>query len=228
MKNQSYEAWIAVRERLTMNLYGIIRELLGIQIRFDTLHFTNLLHAIADSLTDITQDQDVVFYGLHFLHFMPNLNMEQDSSPLDGVILKILRSRWDTNSLCTRVWAKGHSQRMIMHSAGESLNPGESAQLTQLAAEVMSHYVQSSSHDQHELEERARFLQTGSTWLRDLAIDNMSNWSRISLLATEIILNTMAHRQDDPITYGNCIHVLCLLSSTERTGSRIRDLGGVD
>jgi len=83
MKNQSYEAWIAVRERLTMNLYGIIRELLGIQIRFDTLHFTNLLHAIADSLTDITQDQDVVFYGLHFLHFMPNLNMEQDSSPLD-------------------------------------------------------------------------------------------------------------------------------------------------
>ena len=56
----------------------------------------------------------------------------------------------------------------------------------------------------------------------------MSNWSRISLLATEIILNTMAHRQDDPITYGNCIHVLCLLSSTERTGSRIRDLGGVD
>ena len=115
-----------------------------------------------------------------------------------------------------------------MHSAGESLNPVESAQLIQLAAEVMSHYVQSSSHDQHELEERARFLQTGSTWLRDLAIDNMSIWSRISLLATEIILNTMAHRQDDPLTYGNCIHVLCLLSSTERTGSRIRDLGGVD
>jgi len=76
---------------------------------------------------------------------------------------------------------------MITHSAGESFNPVESTQLTQLAAEVMSHYAQNSYHDQHDLEERARFLQTGSTWLRDLAIDNMSNWSRISLLATEII-----------------------------------------
>ena len=112
-----------------------------------------------------------------------------------------------------------------MHSAGASFNPVESAQLTQLAAEVMSHCAQSSYHD---LEERARFLQTGSTWLRDLAIDNMSNWSRISLLTTETILNTMAHRQDDPTTFGNCIHNLCLLSSTEETGCRIRDLGGVD
>ena len=70
-----------------------------IQFRFDTLHFTNMLQAIADSLTDITQDQGVVFYGLHFLHFLPNLNMEQNSSPLDGVILKILRSRWDRNRI---------------------------------------------------------------------------------------------------------------------------------
>ena len=105
-----------------------------------------------------------------------------------GVILNVLRSRWDRNSLCTRVWAKGHSQRMIMHSAGASFNPVESAQLIQLAAEVMRHCAQSSYHD---LEERARFLQTGSTWLRELAIDNMSNWSRISLLTTETILNTM-------------------------------------
>jgi len=172
MKKQPYEAWIAVKDRLTMHLYSIIRELLRIQIRFDTLYFTNMLQAIADSLTDITQDQGVVFYGLHFLHFKPNLNMEPNSSPLDGVILKILRSRWDRNRLCTRVWAKSHSQRMIMHSAGKSFNPVESAQLTQLAAEVMSHCAQSSYHD---LEERARFLQTGSTWLRDLAIDNMSN-----------------------------------------------------
>ena len=99
-----------------------------------------MLQAIADSLMDITQEHDLVFYGLHFLHFMPNLNMEQDSSPLDGVTLKILRSRWDTNRLCPRVWAKGHSQRMRMHAAGESFNPGESAQLTQLTTEVMSYY----------------------------------------------------------------------------------------
>jgi len=38
----------------------------------------------------------------------------------------------------------------------------------------------------------------------------------------------MAHRQDDPITFGNCIHTLCLLSSTEETSGRIRDLGGAD
>ena len=38
----------------------------------------------------------------------------------------------------------------------------------------------------------------------------------------------MAHRQDDPSTFGNCIHILCLLSSAEETGGRIRDLGGVD
>jgi len=78
------------------------------------------------------------------------------------------------------------------------------------------------------MEMKASFLRTGSTWLRDLAIDKMSNWSRISLLTTEIILNTMAFTQDDPITYGNCIHVLCLLSSDKRTGSRIRELGGRD
>jgi len=36
----------------------------------------------------------------------------------------------------------------------------------------------------------------------------------------------MAHRQDDPITFGNCIHILCLLSSTEETGGKIRGLGG--
>jgi len=38
----------------------------------------------------------------------------------------------------------------------------------------------------------------------------------------------MAHRQDNPTTFGNCILILCLLSSTEETGGRIRDLGGVD
>jgi len=30
MKKQSYTAWIAVQERLTMNIYGIITELLRI------------------------------------------------------------------------------------------------------------------------------------------------------------------------------------------------------
>ena len=227
MKKQTFTAWSEVRARLNMNLYGIIRELLGLQFKFGAFH-ADMLQVIAESLTDITQSDSLVLYGLHFLHFMPNLNMEQDSSPLDGVILKILRSRWDTNRLCPRVWAKGHSQRMIMHAAGESLNPGESAQLTQLTTEGMSYYVNCSVQDHQEREMKASFLQTGSTWLRDLAINNMSNWSRISLLTTDIILNTMAFTQDNPITQGNCIHVLCLLSSDERTRSKIRDLGGID
>jgi len=92
----------------------------------------------------------------------------------------------------------------------------------------MSYYVNCDVHDHQEREMRASFLQTGSAWLRDLAVNNMSNWSRISLLSTDIILNTIAFTQDDPITYGNCIHVLCLLSSEERTGRMIRDQEGMD
>jgi len=72
---------------------------------------------------------------------------------------------------------------MRMHAAGESLNPGESAQLTQLTTEVMSYYVNCDVQDHQERETRASFLQTGSAWLRDLAVNNMSNWSRISLLS---------------------------------------------
>ena len=75
-----------------------------------------------------------------------------------------------------------------MHSAGASFNPVETARLIQLTAEVMRHYAQSSPHDTAD---RASFLQTGSNWIGVLAIDNMSNWSRISLLTTELILNTM-------------------------------------
>jgi len=56
MKKQSFEAWSDVRARLIMNLYGIIRELLGLQFKFETPYFTNVLQAFADSLTDITQD----------------------------------------------------------------------------------------------------------------------------------------------------------------------------
>jgi len=72
MKKQSYTAWIAVQERLSMNLYGIITELLRIQSRRDTLHYADMLQAIADSIMDITQTDVVVVYGLNIL---PNLNM---------------------------------------------------------------------------------------------------------------------------------------------------------
>ena len=55
-----------------MNLYGIITELLRIQSRRDTLHYADMLQAIADSIMDITQTDVVVVYGLNIL---PNLNM---------------------------------------------------------------------------------------------------------------------------------------------------------
>ena len=38
----------------------------------------------------------------------------------------------------------------------------------------------------------------------------------------------MAHRQDDPITLGNSICILCLLSLTDEFGGKIRGLGGVE
>ena len=133
-----------------------------------------------------------------------------------------------------KVWAQGYHQRKALHIAGASFNPVETALLIQLTAEVMQrHFAQSSLHytcclTGKNIADSASFLQTGSNWLRELAIDNMSTWSRISQLTTELILNTMAHRQDDPITFGNCIHILCLLRSTEETGGKIRGLGGAE
>jgi len=75
---------------------------------------------------------------------------------------------------------------------------------------------------------RDSFLRTGSPWIRDLAIIDMSNLSRIGLLCTELLLRILTHMRDEPITAGHCIHTLCLLSSSTETGGRIRDLAGVD
>jgi len=113
-------------------------------------------------------------------------------------------------------------------------NPDETFQLIHLTAEVMQrHFGQISlQHTYHPsggiLAESASFLQTGSSWLRELTIDNVSNWSLINRLTTDLILNVMAHKQDDPITLGNCMHTLCLLSSTDEIGGKIRGLGGVE
>jgi len=90
MKKRTFAAWSAIQESLTTNLYNIITELLRIQSRRDILHHTDMLQAIADSIEDITQTDDVMMYGLSIL---PDLNMGQTSSPLDGVILKVLRSK---------------------------------------------------------------------------------------------------------------------------------------
>jgi len=121
-----------------------------------------------------------------------------------------------------------------MHTAGTIFNPEETLQLIHLTAEVTQRHFRQISvqHAYHPsegiIEESASFLQTGSSWLRELTIDNVCNWSLINQLTTELILNVMAHRQDDPITLGNCICILCLLSLTDEFGGKIRGLGGVE
>ena len=92
--------------------------------------FTHL--RILDNGGTVHPPDKLVIYFLSFLHLMPILDREHHDSPFNGVILRILRSRWDTNHLNPGVWAKGHSQRMRMRTVGEELNSGESAQLSQL------------------------------------------------------------------------------------------------
>jgi len=126
MIEQSFQGWQAIRAELTSSLYGIIKDLLRLQIEF---RYDDVFTAIADSLTDSAPSDKLILYGLSFLHLIPILDRtildkERYGSPFDGVILKILSSRWDTNRLNPGVWAKGHSQRMRMLTAGEALNPG--------------------------------------------------------------------------------------------------------
>ena len=46
-----------------------------------------MLQAIADSIGDTTQTEDVTAHGFSIL---PKLNMGPNSFPLDGVIIKVL------------------------------------------------------------------------------------------------------------------------------------------
>jgi len=75
-----------------MTLYDIIKELFRIQSRQDTLHQTEMLQAIADSTGDTSQTEDVTIHGFSIL---PQLKVGAHSSPLNGVIPRALRARWD-------------------------------------------------------------------------------------------------------------------------------------
>ena len=213
-----------------MNLYDMIMEFLRIQNRQDAWHQTEMLQAIADSMGKTTQTEDVNAHGFSIL---PKLYMGSNSFPLDGIIHKALRATWDLNSLSPQLWTQGYRQRKAMHTTGTIFNTDETLQLIHLAAEVVQRHVgqHSIQHTHHSLEgiseESASFIRIGSSWLRELTIDNMSNWSLINQLTTEIILSVMTLRQDDPITLGNCMHILCLLSSTDEFGGKIRGLGEV-
>jgi len=122
MKRKAYAAWSGVQESLTTNLYDMIIELIRIQSRQDTLHQEEMLQAIADSMGDTTQTEDVTVYSFSIL---PKLNMGPNSSPLDSVILKVLRAKWDSNSPTPKLWTHGHRQRKAMHTAGAIFNPDE-------------------------------------------------------------------------------------------------------
>jgi len=89
----------------------------------------------------------------------------------------------------------------------------------------MTYYANQSVKDHQKSERRDSFIQTGSAWLRDLAVNNMRNWGGIS---TDTIRNALAFSFDDSITYGNCIHVLCLLCSEEKTSRIIREDKGIE
>jgi len=180
MRRKAYAAWSAVQESLTTTLYDIITELLRIQNRQDTLHQTGMLQAIADSIVDITQTDDATVYGLSIL---PHLNLGSHSSPLDGVILKVLQSKWDRNLLTPKVWAQGHRQRKALHAVGANYSPVETAQLLLLTNEVMHGHLPHSFLSQicrlteKQITASNSFLLTGSNWIRELAINEMSNWT---------------------------------------------------
>jgi len=58
---------------------------------------------------DTTQTEDATVCGFSIL---PKLNMGPNSSPLDGVILKVLRAKWDLNEL--KLWTQGEARVKIM------------------------------------------------------------------------------------------------------------------
>jgi len=230
MRKRAYAAWKEVQEPFTTTLYDIITDLLQIQYRHDTLHLTGMLQAIADSIEDSTQSDAITVQGLNILSC---LNLGSQGSPLDGVILKVLQSKWNGNSLTPTIWKQGYLQRRALHVAGGDYGPDETARFILLTSEVMHAHCphNSPSHVCHltRLHRTARdsFLRTGSHWIRDFAIIDMSNLSRIGLLCTELLLRILTHMRDEPIFAGHCLHTLCLLSSTAETGGRIRDLRGL-
>jgi len=59
-----------------------------------------MLQVIADSIVDITQCDATTVHGLSIL---PCLNLGSQSCPLDGVILKVLESKWNGNLLTPQV-----------------------------------------------------------------------------------------------------------------------------
>jgi len=231
MRKRAYAGWKSVQDTFTIYLYDIITDLLRIQSRPDTLHLTGMLQVIADSIVDNTQSEECTVKGLNIL---PRLKLGSQHSPLDGVILKVLQSRWNGNILTSTIWEQSHRQRSALHAAGGDYGPDETAGILTLISDVLHAYCfhDSPSHvcrlSGPQKSDRDSFSRTGCHWIRDLATLDMSNLNRIGLLCTKPLLRILTHMRDEPITVGHYIHTLCLLSSPRETGDRIRDLAGFD
>ena len=221
-----------------MPVAAILYELLRMQSGHATLQQGNLLTTIAGSVGDNIQRDDITIQGFRVLS---KLNAQRDISPLDGVILSVLRARWNTNTLTPQLCSQGHLYRREMYIAGTILDSQEVIQIIQLTAEVIKGHFAWLTRLRHlspvprswieektgPMAEHRSFLQTGSLWLQEIAIDSMSNWSFLNKLTTELILETMVLMQDDPITCSNCMGTLYLLSSEEKICGKITGLGGV-
>jgi len=212
LRKRVYVGWKAVQETLTIHLYDAITDLLRIQSRHDTLHLPGMLQAIADSIADNTLSEDCTVKGFNILAC---LELGLQSSPLDGVILKVLQSRWHDNTLTPTIWEQGHRQRRALHVAGGNYGPDETARILTLISDVLHAYC---LHDSPfhvcrlagpPKNDRDSLVRTGCHWMRDLAIIDMSNLNRIGLLCTKLLLRILTHMRDEPFTIGHCI-TLCV------------------
>ena len=137
MKRKASEAWTEVKVMLIVLLYDITEELLRIQSGHATLQQGNLLTAIADSVGDNMQQDGMTIHGFSILS---KLNAELDISPLNGVILSVLRARRNMNSLTSQLWTHGHRHRRVMYKAGTIFDSEEALQSIQLTAEVLKEH----------------------------------------------------------------------------------------
>ena len=172
LRKKAYAGWKEVQVTLSIHLYNAITDLLRIQSRLDTLHPPGMLQAIADSMKDNILSENCTVKGFNILVC---LQLGPQSSPLEGLILKVLQSRWNGNTLTPTIWEQGYRQRRALHTAGADYGSAETACSLTLISDVLHAY---SFHDSPshvcclsglQKSDRNSFIRTGCHWIRDLA-----------------------------------------------------------
>ena len=231
LRKKAYAGWKEVQETLTIHIYDAITDLIRIQSRLNTLHLPGMLKAIADSMKDNILSENCTVKGFNILVC---LQLGPQCSPLEGLILTVLQSRWNGNTLTPTIWEQGYHQRRALHTTGVDYDPAETAGSLTLISDVLHAY---SFHDSPshvcglsglQKSDRDSFIRTGCHWMRDLATIDMSNLHLIGQLSIKPLLRIPTHMRDETITIGHCMHTLCLLSSSTPTGDLIRKLEGVN